>query len=213
MQRFREPVSGFTHLAGAIAAALGLIVLVVLTREDTAKMISMGVYGLSATALFLASTVMHLSHGSPRKLDWLRTLDHAAIYLLIAGTYTPICYNVLTGTWRWGMLGLIWLLAFGGIIYKLVTRHRAHSQLSTAFYVAMGWAALLVLPRALELLPPGAILGRDLQPGGDRLRHQAAQLPPPVRPPRGLAPVRAGRIRPALRGDPVLRGLNQSAIS
>ena len=158
MQRFREPVSGFTHLGGAIAAIIGMILLVALTREDTAKMISMGVYGLSATALFLASTVMHLSYGSPRLQDWLRSLDHAAIYLLIAGTYTPICYNVLTGTWRWGMLGLIWLLALGGIIYKLATRHRAHTALSTAFYVAMGWAALLVLPRALELLPLGALL-------------------------------------------------------
>ncbi len=158
MQRFREPVSGFTHLGGAIAAAVGLLVLVLLTREDTAKMISMGVYGLSAVALFLASTVMHLSRGSARKMAWLRTFDHAAIYLLIAGTYTPICYNVLTGTWRWGMLGLIWLLAFAGIVYKLAFHTRDHSLLSTAFYVAMGWAALLVAPRALELLPPGALL-------------------------------------------------------
>jgi len=158
MKHFREPVSGFTHLGGAIAAAIGLMILVVLPREDTAKLISMAVYGLSAMALFLASTVMHLSHGSARKMAWLRTLDHAAIYLLIAGTYTPICYNILSGMWRWGMLGLIWLLAFVGIVYKLAFRSRDHSVLSTAFYVAMGWAALLVAPRALELLPPGALL-------------------------------------------------------
>ena len=119
MVRFREPVNGFTHLAGAFLAAFGLILLVGLTRGDLARMISVIIYGTSMILLYLASAVYHLANGSERKILWLRRLDHAAIYILIAGTYTPFCYNVLDGHLRWLMLGLVWGLAIIGVLYKL----------------------------------------------------------------------------------------------
>jgi hemolysin III len=157
MNRFREPVNGFTHLAGAVLGAVGLIVLVILSRHHPDKMISLIVYGVSLILLYTASTTYHLTKGSQHTIDWLRSLDHAAIYLLIAGTYTPFCYNTLSGSWRWGMLGLVWALALVGMVYKVAFRHRNHGQLSTVLYVGMGWLALLIVPKAIEVLAPGAL--------------------------------------------------------
>ncbi|HEX2908942.1 MAG TPA: hemolysin III family protein [Phototrophicaceae bacterium] len=157
MNHFREPVNGFTHLAGALLSALGLIWLIAATWGETAKLLSVLVYGLCMMALYLASATFHLATGSERRLKWLLRFDHAAIYLLIAGTYTPFCYNMLEGAWRWGMLALVWGCAMAGIVYKLL-RLQAGSRWSLIFYVLMGWLGLLVLPQALARLPVGAIL-------------------------------------------------------
>lgn len=154
--RIHEPVNSLTHLGGAVAGLVGLVALAWLSRADPAKMTSMIVYGVSLVLLFTASASLHTFHGSPRLNLWLQRLDHAAIYLLIAGSYTPICYNVLSGHWRWGMLGTIWALAVAGVVYKLFfLRHTSH--LSTAFYVGMGWLAVVALPKLLPALSPGAL--------------------------------------------------------
>ncbi len=157
MTRFREPVNGFTHLAGAVLGAIGLVVLIALTYDQPDKLLTMIVYGVSLILLYTASTTYHLAKGSQSLQDWLRSLDHAAIYLLIAGTYTPFCYNLLNGGWRWGMLGLVWALALVGIVYKVALRRRSHSQVSTVLYVGMGWLALLMLPHVINRLAPGAL--------------------------------------------------------
>lgn len=156
MHRFREPVSGFTHLAGALLAAAGLIWLVLLTRADTAKLMSMIVYGASLVLLYTASTVMHLTKGSERLVLLLNRIDHAAIYLLIAGSYTPIAYYALTGAWRWGLLAVVWMLAVTGVVYKLFFLRR-DGHLSTLFYVGMGWLGVLVVPQIAGVFPPEAI--------------------------------------------------------
>jgi hemolysin III len=119
LRRLREPVNGLTHLAAAIAAAVGLILLLWITRESPAKLVAMAVYGLALVLMFSASTVYHLVRAGPRVMAWLRKLDHTSIYLLIAGTYTPICLHYLTGTWRWLPLVIIWSLAIIGITVKL----------------------------------------------------------------------------------------------
>lgn len=157
MRCFREPVNGFTHLAGAFLAVVGLVWLLALAWGETAKLVTVLIYGLSMIALYLASATFHLARGSERMLLWLRRLDHAAIYGLIAGTYTPICYAVLDGGWRWGMLALVWGFAVVGAAYKLA-RLRQGSRWSLVFYLVMGWLGLLALPKALAVLPPGAIL-------------------------------------------------------
>ncbi len=156
MRRFREPVSGFLHLAGAVVAFGAMLALAFATWQDPAKMISLIVYGCSLVLLYAASTALHLTYGSPRTLLWLNRFDHAAIYILIAGTYTPFCYNLLTGFWRWGMLILVWALAIAGVIYKLWFL-RGGSHISTLLYVAMGWIAVIGAPKFISVLPPGAI--------------------------------------------------------
>ncbi len=155
MHRFREPVNGFTHLAGAIFAAFGLVWLLAVAADNSAKMITVLIYGITMIMLYSASAAYHLSYGSPRKILWLRRCDHAAIYLLIAGTYTPVFYNLLDGAWRWGMLALIWSLALTGAIYKLFFMHHA-GYLSLLCYIVLGSAGVVVFPRVVSLLPSGA---------------------------------------------------------
>ena len=153
--RFKEPFSGFTHLGGAILGLIGLAWLVALTADDPPRMISMIVYGVSLVLLYSASAALHLIHASPRLFQWLVRFDHAAIFALIAGTYTPLCYNLLTGTWRWGMLGTIWGLAVVGIVYKLFWMKQS-GHLSTLLYVGMGWLAVAAIPQWIGVLPAGA---------------------------------------------------------
>lgn len=157
MHRFREPVNGFTHLAGAILAAIGLIWLMVATHDNAAKMLSVMVYGVCMILLYTASATFHLTKASDRVLLWLRRLDHAAIYLMIAGTYTPFIYNVLDSSLRWSLLAVVWLLAAAGIVYKLLFL-KDSGLISLICYVAVGCIGILVAPQTLHALPPGAIL-------------------------------------------------------
>ncbi len=152
MSRFYEPVNGFTHLAGAILATLGMVWLMTLTVDDTAKFITVAVYGVSMILCFSASTALHLTKCSERVRNWLTRADHAAIYVMIAGTYTPFCYNVLSNGWRWGIISVIWALALAGVLYKLFI-YKKDSPFSTLTYIAMGWLAVVLFPQALHMFP------------------------------------------------------------
>lgn len=156
MYRFREPVSGFTHLVGAILAFIGMIYLIYLTRHDPGKMMSMAVFGISMVLVYSASTAMHLYNGSEHMIWRLTRLDHAAIYIVIAGTYTPFCYNFLTNEWRWGMLLVIWTAAIIGAIVKLIWYWEGYK--STLLYVLMGWIGVIAIPQAQHLIDTGLIL-------------------------------------------------------
>jgi hemolysin III len=156
MSRFYEPVNGFTHLAGAILAGIGMIWLMTLTVDDTAKFISAAVYGVSMILCFSASTALHLTKCSERVRNWLMRADHAAIYVMIAGTYTPFCFNILSNGWRWGIISAVWALALAGVLYKLFI-YKKDSPFSTLTYVAMGWLAVVMFPQALHLFPSVAL--------------------------------------------------------
>lgn len=143
--RFREPVSGFTHLFGAILGLVGLIFLVIVTAGQPSRLIVSVIYSLTMIATFMASTVMHLYVGAPQTIQWLNRLDHSAIYLMIAGTYTPLLTVYMTGTVMVTLLTIVWTLAFGGVIYKLVFWH-SKLWISVAYYLAMGWLALPAAP-------------------------------------------------------------------
>ena len=119
LDKLRDPVSGLMHLATAIVAAFGLAVLVWLGRDSAAKVLSLLVYGLSLILMFSSSAAYHLVKSRPEVVQWLRKLDHSAIYVLIAGTYTPFCLHYFEGFWRWGILSIIWLMALVGVIVKL----------------------------------------------------------------------------------------------
>ncbi len=152
----REPMSGLSHLAGAILSTAGLIVLIMLTASDPGKLISMIIFGISLILLFSASAAMHLIRAPKRVMLWLKRFDHASIYALIAGTYTPFCYNLLTGNWRWGLLGTVWVLAVISIFFKLFFHTRSSGQ-GTLMYVGMGWLGVLATPQIIHVLPPGGI--------------------------------------------------------
>jgi hemolysin III len=153
----REPVNGLTHLGAAIAAAFGVVVLVIMGWGNIGKTISLTVYGVSLILLFSASAIYHLVKARPQILNQLRKLDHSAIFLLIAGTYTPFCFNLFTGFWKWGMLILIWSLAFIGVAVKLFWID-APRWLYTGVYIAMGWLAVIGGKELLATLPTGAVI-------------------------------------------------------
>ncbi len=156
LQKFREPVSGLTHLFAAVAAVLGLGLLLWLGRTDLPKAVALLVFGLSVIFLFSASAAYHLVKAAPEVILRLRKLDHAAIYVLIAGSYTPICLYFFTGFWRWGLLGIIWAMALVGVIVKLFII-RAPRWLTAGIYLLMGWLSALAVQEMLRSMPPAAL--------------------------------------------------------
>jgi hemolysin III len=153
---FKEPVNGFTHLFAAISAGFGLIVLLYLGKGELTRELSLLIYGISLIAMFSASAAYHLVKAGPRFSLWLRRLDHCAIFLLIAGTYTPICLHFFTGFWKWGLLSIVWSLAFAGILIKLFYV-QAPRGLSAGMYLLLGWLAVAAIGQILDRLPAGAL--------------------------------------------------------
>ncbi|MEB2333897.1 MAG: hemolysin III family protein [Anaerolineaceae bacterium] len=152
LKKLREPVNSLTHWAGALLALGGLIALLIIGWDTPAKIISLAIYGVSLIAMFSASATYHMVRVKDRALEIFRKVDHAAIYLLIAGTYTPFCVNAFEGFWKWGMLTIIWSLAAIGIIVK-VFYIRAPRWLNAGIYLVMGWLALAAAGQMLAALP------------------------------------------------------------
>jgi len=157
LSKLREPVNGLTHLGGAIAAFFGLIALLIVGLDGTAKVVSVLVYSLSLIAMFSASATYHMVKVKPEILKVLRKFDHSAIFLLIAGTYTPFCVNAFTGFFRWGLLAIIWAIAVVGIVVKIFYV-KAPRWLNAAVYVVMGWLCLSAVGQMPAALPVGAII-------------------------------------------------------
>lgn len=157
LQKLREPVNGLTHLFTTIAAVIGLIILLIIGRGNVGKTISLAVYGTSVILLFAASTTYHLVKANPKVVEILRKFDHSAIYLLIAGTYTPFCYNIFTGFWKWGMLIIVWSFALIGIGIKIFII-KAPRWVSAGVYLVMGWMCIAAIKEMLTMLPTGALI-------------------------------------------------------
>jgi hemolysin III len=146
-KRLREPVNGLTHLVGAVLAFAGLIVL--LARATSTgrvdQFVAFGIFGLSMVALYSASALYHLLPLSPPGIARLRRVDHMMIFVLIAGCYTPVCLLVLQGSWRWGLLGLVWGLALCGVVLKFLWMGGPR-WLSVTLYLGMGWLIVVTIP-------------------------------------------------------------------
>lgn len=158
-KRAREPISSLTHLYGALISAAGLVLLLVKTLIQSEiswkEVFSAGLFGFSLVALYTASSVYHFSNAAPRILLLLRKLDHAMIYVLIAGTYTPVMLNLLPFPNNIGFTIFIWCFALAGIIIKL-SWFDAPRWLQTSLYLVMGWS-ILASPSVFLLMSPGAI--------------------------------------------------------
>ncbi|MFZ6030037.1 MAG: PAQR family membrane homeostasis protein TrhA [Chloroflexota bacterium] len=157
MSKFRDPVSGFTHLVAAVFSAVGAALLVWFGNDNIGKQVSLLIYGFSLVQMFTASAVYHLVSARPRVIKALRKFDHAAIYLLIAGSYTPICMHYFTGFWRWGMLAIVWALAVTGVIFKIFII-RTPRGFNTAIYLLMGWLSLVAAGEIFTKLPGSALV-------------------------------------------------------
>jgi hemolysin III len=135
---------GWSHGVAALVAVAGLIALIVITRHDPAKLVSVTVYGAGLVLLFGVSATYHIFSWPPRVKEWLRRADHATIFVFIAATYTPLVFNVLNGWWRVGMLAAIWACAAAGVA-GAAPFLRIPRQLLASLYLAMGWLAVIVL--------------------------------------------------------------------
>ncbi len=153
----REPFSSLSHFAGAAAALVGTVVLAVITRGDAGALFTSLVYGLSATLLFTASGIYHATKTVENSTSALRKLDQSAIFVMIAGTYTPVAYVYLSGAWAWGIVAVQWGLVLMGITLTLfwITRPRV---ITVALYLAMGWVAVAAVKELLRTMPPRALV-------------------------------------------------------
>lgn len=158
MHSLREEIAnGISHGLALILAlvALPFLVLSASRAGSTHFTIGAAVFGVSMVVLYLASTLYHsLTH--ERAKHFFRQVDHCAIFLLIAGSYTPFTLGVLRGPWGWTLLAIVWTLAAVGILVKVLTGTR-HWWLLMTLYLGMGWLAIVAIKPILALVPPPGI--------------------------------------------------------
>lgn len=152
--KLREPVSGLTHLFGAVASAFGLIILLIYCSpiDNYRYTIAFTIFGVSLILLYTASSVYHMVTIYDKAIKVLRRIDHSMIYVLIAGSYTPIALIALSGAWRWGILITIWSLAVLGVLIKNFW-FNAPRWLYTSSYILMGWMVIIAIIPLSKVLP------------------------------------------------------------
>ncbi len=153
-----ELVSGLTHLAGVPLSLVALVLLVrsALAHGGAGHVVAFSVFGASMALLYLASALYHLMPLASKAKRVMRRVDHAMIFVLIAGTYTPVCLLALDGAWRWGLLGVVWTLALAGVLAKALWV-RLPGWVSALMYLGLGWLSALAWPALAAALPGGAL--------------------------------------------------------
>jgi hemolysin III len=147
-----EIANTVSHGVGCVAALVATMFLVAGAAPRGATAVAgAAVFGVTAVLLYLTSTLYHALPPNRAKRVF-RVIDHSAIYLLIAGTYTPFTIGILRGTWGWILFGLIWISAILGVVVKAVGGVR-FPRLSTALYIVMGWLALIAIRPLWGLMP------------------------------------------------------------
>ena len=141
---FKPLLRGWSHGLAALVSIGGLVALILVTRHDPAKLVSMIVYGTGLVLLFGISGTYHIVNWPARVKDWLRRADHAMIFVFIAATYTPLVFNVLDGWWRTAVLVAIWICAAAGVA-GAAPFLRIPRRWLAALYLAMGWLAVVAL--------------------------------------------------------------------
>jgi hemolysin III len=156
--RGEEIANSLTHGLGLILSVGGLCVLVTVAglRGDAWTVTGCAVFGASLVLLYGASTCYH-ALPAPRWKPWLRVFDHAAIFLLIAGSYTPFLLVSLRGPWGWSLFGVVWTIAVAGIVLKVFYTGRFR-LLSTILYLFMGWIVLIAIKPLVEALPRSSLI-------------------------------------------------------
>ena len=151
-----EYFNSITHLVGA-ALALGAVVLMITLaaiRDDAWKIVAVCIYGGTLILLYLFSTLYHSLRGTAKRV--FRVLDHQAIYLLIAGTYTPFLLVAMRSDTGWWLFGAIWTLATAGVLTKLWFRDR-FPRIALAGYLVMGWLVVIALPQVVDAVGSGGM--------------------------------------------------------
>jgi hemolysin III len=152
----REPFSGISHLVGAILSFVGMIALLTLAQGRLWHTLGFAIFGVSLILLYSASALYHSLPVSERHLTRLMHFDHSAIFLLIAGTYAPVCLVGMRDRWGWSLLTAEYALAVIGIVSVILFKSRPE-WLRVVLYLGMGWLALIALPLLWSLLSVPAL--------------------------------------------------------
>lgn len=146
MKKIKDPVSGFSHLIGALLSIAGLVLLIIYSTkygEGAWDIVSFTTFGVGLVLLYTFSSLYHLLNLKETGTMVLKKFDHMMIYVLIAASYTPICLGPLRGPWGWSIFGIVWGLAVIGIILTAVWI-KAPRWLTTSIYIAMGWLVIIM---------------------------------------------------------------------
>ena len=156
--REEDMANYITHGIGIILCVIGLVFLILKAQAkgDKWHLVSFVIFGISLLLLYTSSTLYHINPWNRAK-QCLRKMDHSAIYLLIAGTYTPFLLTSLRGTIGWIMFVIIWVFAIVGIIFKLATQIRS-KWVSAVIYLIMGWLAVFIAPTMINNLPAASLI-------------------------------------------------------
>ena len=147
MKRIKDPVSGFTHLAWAVLSVVGLVFLIltaVFNGEGAWDIVSFSIFGVSLILLYTFSSLYHLCNVSEKASAILRKFDHIMIYILIAGSYTPVALGPLRGGWGWSIFGVVWGIAIIGVFLTIFC-FKAPRWITTSLYIAMGWVVIVAI--------------------------------------------------------------------
>ena len=136
---------GYLHAAAAVFGIFSTSFLLLRTVGDVPKQLSLLIYGVSSLLLFSWSAFYHIGTWSVPRRAFMRRIDHANIFVLIAGTYTPIVFNVMTGNWRIAILAIIWTLAVFGVVTAASTVHLPR-WITATLYIVMGWVVIAAVP-------------------------------------------------------------------
>lgn len=151
LSQVKPLLRGWFHAAAAVGAVILTVALCWRSADDLPRLFSMLIFGLSMTMLYTVSAIYNIGNWGGPVGRFLRSLDHANIFVLIAGTYTPICFNMLSGWVRSALLATVWLLAGAGVVLAIFTTKVPRSA-RTGLYIAMGWVGILALPALWEVL-------------------------------------------------------------
>lgn len=154
--RLHEPFNGLSHLAGALLSCVALVALIVWSKGDNWKVTSFAIYGASLIILYMASALYHLLPVGPEMREMLRRFDQCAIYLLIAGSYTPVCLVPMRGPWGWTYLCISWSIALVGIVTQIFWP-KMPIWLHIVLYSIMGWQAIFGFHALTHSLSPAAV--------------------------------------------------------
>jgi hemolysin III len=155
---FREPVNALSHMAGSLASIAGLTLMVVMAaiHADVWHVVSFAVFGTTLVFMYTTSFLYHGLNLSAKTLDLLRRIDHIMIFLVIAGSYTPLCLVPLRGPWGWSLFGTIWGVALAGIVLKLFWMNLPR-WISTLIYLGMGWLCVVAVYPLTQILDPAPL--------------------------------------------------------
>jgi hemolysin III len=152
----KDPFPGMSHFVGALLSVLALVVLLVAAHGRAWYVVSFAIYGSTLILLYAASALAHSLHCSPRVEAWLDRCDYTAIFLLIAGTYTPLCLITLRGPTGWWLLAGVWGLALSGIASLYIWKSRKNWP-RVLVYLLMGWLSVLAIRSIVGALPAAGV--------------------------------------------------------